>query len=103
MLKNKFRCIISTLYLTMNNQKITEKTVMGKNWLAHPNTPWLEKAENPGTGKGLRVVQSASQMSVFTRGWMSSILCCTAATNIRLRNPVLNRGPALVDEKNDSH
>jgi len=84
--QSKFRFIIFTLYLTNDGQK-----------LAHPNIPWLEKPENPGTGKGLRVVQSASQMSVFTRGWMSSILCCTVATNIRLRNPVLNRGPALVD------
>lgn len=26
---------------------------------------------------------------------MSSMLCCTAATNIRLRKPVLNRDPDL--------
>lgn len=57
-------------------------------------SPWLVRADGPWT-KDLRVVHSDSQIRVLTSGWMSSILCCTAADSILLRKPVLNRGPHL--------
>ena len=52
------------------------------------------RADDPWT-KDLRVVHSDSQIRVLTSGWMSSMLCCTAADSILLRKPVLKRGPDL--------
>lgn len=41
------------------------------------------------------VVHSDSLMRVLTSGWMSPMLCCTAARSICLRKPVLKSGPDL--------
>lgn len=56
--------------------------------------PWLVRADGPWT-KDLSVVHSDSQIRVLTSGWMSSMLCCTAADSILLRKPVLKSGPHL--------
>lgn len=52
------------------------------------------RADGPWT-RDLSVVHSDSQIRVLTSGWMSSMLCCTAADSILLRKPVLNRAPDL--------
>lgn len=59
-----------------------------------PHVPWFVSAGAPCT-RDLRVVHSDSQIRVLTSGWMSSMLCCTAASSIRRRKPVLKRGPDL--------
>lgn len=57
--------------------------------------PWFVASAGAPCTKDLRVVHSDSQIRVLTSGWMSSMLCCTAASSICLRKPVLKRGPDL--------